>query len=457
MSANIAIAGAGPVGLALALMLRRDGHDVTIYEAAAQPDTRPRAVMLHARALEILDEQGLIDKFMAHGLLTNQIAFRREDGLSFSMPFDTLESPWSGILNIRQPEIEAILTEAFFEAGGSIKRHTTVNSFRETSHDVEISLVGPDGTVKTASADWLFGCDGSRSTIRKLLGGAFEGTTLPYQYILGEGVPLQCDLSINASYMLISEAGVVSWLPFSDGTIRIAGPGRGIETNVETLGNDTEVHEDAMSALFEREQATLVSERRHRIQTLHRAGLYRVHSRISSIWGRGRVWLAGDAAHIHPPAGGQALNLGFCDAEAIAMRLNESTTLDFKSYEAERRSIAEATIDEVAMMPLIGGMRLAASDAEIEAIAESLHQKAHRLSQIDTDYSARGADRLGTPGDSNLRLGRRVPRTFPSLDSKVTERGWLAVSQNGKVFWMSSDRHVRSVTPLDAVNLSTAI
>lgn len=441
MSARVVIAGAGPTGLALALMAQALGHDVTIYEASPTPDLRPRAVMMHARALEILAQLGIADIFLSRGLMTPGIEFRRDDGARFTMDFSGLDSPYAGILNIRQPAIEDILSSTFLERRGAIMRGFAVAGFEETPRGVEVDIIDPTGTTSRIDADWLFGCDGARSTLRRLLGASFEGSTLSYDYILGEGRRAATGAP-DISCMLISEAGVVSWLPFEDGSVRVAGPGRSLPLDgAQSLDDDP----DRETALFRAEQAHLVSDPRFRIGEIIRAGRYRAHSRIASSWGRGRVWLAGDAAHVHPPAGGQALNLGFSDAEAIAMRLTDGAGLGFDSYEAERRPIAEATLDEVAMTPLIAAMRRADGDADIAEIERELAAKAHRLSQIDTDFAAAGPARLGVRTDGELRIGRRIRSRTPLAAMTSGAPGWRVARAGDRDFWFTADRHVRHI------------
>lgn len=447
MSANVVITGAGPTGLTLALMAQASGHEVTIYETSRIPDPRPRAVMMHARALEILAPLGVSDVLLSRGLMTPGIEFRREDGVRFAMEFSKHDSPYAGILNIRQPIIEDILSSSFLERGGAIMRGFTVTGFEETQLGVKIDIIDPTGTILQIDADWLFGCDGAHSTVRDLLGTTFEGSTLQHDYILGEG-RRAAPGAPQINCMLISDAGVVSWLPFEDGTVRVAGPGRTLAPDSRQFTDDDS---DPEATLFRVEQAHLVSETRYQIGEIIRAGRYKVHSRIASNWGRGRVWLAGDAAHVHPPAGGQALNLGFSDAEAIAMRLTANSGLSFDSYEAERRPIVEATLEEVAMMPLVAAMRQAHGDTKISEIERILVAKAHRLSQIDTDFAATGPERLGDHVDKKFHMGRRISGRITLLKPVPEVPGWQIARNGDQNFWVHADRHVRYITSCGAV------
>ncbi|AHG65427.1 FAD-dependent oxidoreductase [Advenella mimigardefordensis] len=443
MSTKIAVVGAGPTGLTLALMAQKQGHEVVIYEASQKPDPRPRAVMVHARALEILASLDLAKNFINRGLMTPGIDFIRSDGARFTMDFSSLETSYAGILNIPQPEIEEILATAFLQRGGVIHRNSVVTAFQQKSQSVMFD-VSRDGTTSHIEANWLFGCDGAHSTIRNLIGASFDGDTIDHEYILGEG-ERKTPGAPDVSSMLISETGVVSWLPFKDGTVRVAGPGRGVSLN--QIGQHSTDSSERAIELFYAEQNQLIFSPQYLIGRIIRAGLYRVHKRIASNWGYGRVWLAGDAAHLHPPAGGQALNLGLSDAEAIAMRLTTSSGIGFETYELERRPIVKATIEEVSMLPLIAAMREASSDTEFVKIEKALSLKAHRLSQIDTNFLAGDADCLGNRDDKELKTGRRLNEKIDLMDAINAPPGWKFASVGEHNYWVHADRHVRKKSP----------
>lgn len=455
MSGRVVIAGAGPAGLALALMLRQQGFEVQVFEANPEVDERPRAVMLHARGLEILQSLDLCDELLRKGWWQSAIAFDRSDGLRLEMRFADLPSRFPGVLNVHQPDIERTLLTAVREAGGRVERGAKLRHCRQTSAGVLVE-VSRSGRCEVVEADWLFGCDGARSTVRSALGSTFDGQTLPYPYLLGEGVPFSGPLSADVSTMLIGDHGVVSWLPFADGTVRVAGPGPGMPVN--SLSPDSLSHDFApaanerelSAAEFLRQQERLVADPALRIAELRRCGYYRVHSRLASVWGRGRIWIAGDAAHVHPPAGGQALNLGLSDVQAIAMRLGASGVrgLGMGSYQTERAAVAEATLEQVAVAPLIDAIRAAKTDADLERLQAILDVMAVRLSHLATDYAATGPDRLGSahpPERRAVRVGRRLFGHLPLIPVDGRPGWWQHPNQEGKVIQVTPDQHVRAI------------
>ena len=225
MSGRVVIAGAGPTGLVLALLLRHRRFEVQVFEASAEVDERPRAVMLHARGLEILHSLDLSDDLLRKGWWQSAIAFDRSDGLRLEMRFADLPSRFPGVLNVRQPDIERTLLTALREAGGVVVRGAVLRHCRQLGSGVLVEVSRP-GRCDVLEADWVFGCDGARSTVRAALGSAFDGHTLDHPYLLGEGMPFSRPLAGDVSAMLISDHGVMSWLPFPDGSVRVAGPGR---------------------------------------------------------------------------------------------------------------------------------------------------------------------------------------------------------------------------------------
>lgn len=448
VSRHVVIAGAGPTGLALALMLRHQGFEVQVFEANPELDERPRAVMLHARGLEILQSLDLCDELLHKGWWQNAIAFDRSDGLRLEMRFSELPTRFPGVLNVRQPDIERILLTAVQEAGGRIERGAKLRHCRQAGSGVLVE-VSRGGRCEVVETDWLVGCDGARSTVRAALGSSFEGQTLSYPYLLGEGVPFSAPLSADVSTMLISDHGVVSWLPFADGTVRVAGPGRAMQAHPALEPSNSLAAEPELSAAeFLQEQERLVADPALRIVELRRAAHYRVHSRLASLWGRGRMWIAGDAAHVHPPAGGQALNLGLADAQAIAMRLGSRGSLTMSTYQAERSAVAEATLEQVAVAPLIESIRAARTDADLEHLQARLDLMAVRLSHLATDYAATGADRLGSANPlerCTVRTGRRLFGDGPLMPVQGRPGWWQHPHQADKVIHVTADQHVRAI------------
>lgn len=449
MSGRVVIAGAGPTGLVLALLLRHQGWEVQVLEANPVVDERPRAVMLHARALEILQTLDLSDDLLCKGWWQSAIAFDRSDGLRLEMCFADLPTRFPGVLNVRQPDIERTLLTALREAGGRVERGAVLRHCRQRGSGV-LAEVSRQGGCEVMEADWLFGCDGARSTVRASLGASFDGYTVPHPYLLGEGKPFSRPLTGDVSAMLISDHGVVSWLPFPDGTVRVAGPVQGVRAPKTPMrwARDDAARE---VSVFLVEQERLVADPALRIAELHHCVNHRVHSRMANVWGRGRIWIAGDAAHVHPPVGEQALNLGFADAEALALRLAGHGAPSWSTYQTERAAVAEATLEQVAVAPLIESIRAARTDADLERLQTMLDLMAVRFSHLATDFGASGADRLGSADPrerQTLRPGRRLFGQGPMQPVPHRPGWWWHPQRQGQLVQVTPDRHVRAIETL---------
>ncbi|MFL5997381.1 MAG: rifampin monooxygenase [Streptomyces sp.] len=330
---DVIISGCGPTGAMLAAELRLHDVRVLVLEKETEPPSFVRIVGLHARSLELMAMRGLLDRMLEHGR-------RRPVGGSFAAidkpaPKD-LDSAHAYLLGIPQPVIERLLEEHATRLGAQVRRGGAVTGFEQDDEGVTVELA--DG--ERLRARCLVGCDGGRSTVRKLLGVGFPGEPARTETLMGEmkvGVPQE---EIAAKVAEIGRTNKRFWLrPFGEGAYSVVVPAAGVSDRAEpptiedfrqqlraVAGTDFGVHSPRWLSRFG--DATRLAER------------YRV----------GRVLLAGDAAHIHPPTGGQGLNLGVQDAFNLGWKLAAQirgwapdTLLD--TYQAERRPVAEDVLD----------------------------------------------------------------------------------------------------------------
>lgn len=341
-SFDVIIAGCGPTGAMLAAELRLHDVRVLVLDKETEPTSFVRIVGLHIRSLELMAMRGLLDRMLERG--------RKRPAGGFFAAINKpapagLDSAHAYLLGIPQPVVVQLLEEHAMHLGAEVRRGSAVVDFEQDDDGVTVQLA--DG--ERLRSRYLVGCDGSRSTVRKVLGVGFPGEPSRNETLMGE---LELDVTREELAAKVSEVREIyktfSVTPFADGIYRVVVPVAGVSNSTKppTLddfkdqlraiaGTDFGVHSPRWLSRFG--DATRLAER------------YRVR----------RVLLAGDAAHIHPPTGGQGLNLGIQDAFNLGWKLAAQvrgwapdTLLD--TYHAERHPVAEDVLDNTrAQMELL--------------------------------------------------------------------------------------------------------
>jgi 2-polyprenyl-6-methoxyphenol hydroxylase-like FAD-dependent oxidoreductase len=339
MNAQVLIAGAGPVGLTMAAEVARYGVHVRIIDKAPCRSETSRALVLWSRTLELLDGAGCGQMFVDAGHKVTGghiIAGGRTIG---RFGFDGVDSPHNYALMLPQSDTERLLEERLAGIGVHVEREVELITLTLGATSVTASLRHADGRAETMQSDWLVGCDGAHSTVRQALGLRFEGDTLDSSWVLADvhlqGGPLP-DTELT---MYWHEDGVLVLFPISPGRFRIV-------ANVAPTG---EAHPPAPT----REQIQAILDRRAAagLQVADAIWLsaFRINERKVADYRAGRVFLAGDAAHVHSPAGGQGMNTGMQDAFNLAWKLAlvcRGTCPDrlLDSYNVERGAVGAEVI-----------------------------------------------------------------------------------------------------------------
>ncbi|MEV0670761.1 NAD(P)/FAD-dependent oxidoreductase [Mycobacterium sp. NPDC050441] len=303
---DVLIVGAGPVGLTAAIVLIQHGHDVTVVDAQAEGANTSRAAVVHPHTLELLEPYGVVDELVARGVHTPSFTIRDRDDLLVAVPFSELPTAFPYTLMISQADTETFLLNRLEELGGKVLRPATVTEIRQdTDHAIATFADG-----QQIRARYLVGADGMHSTVRDQAGIAFSGGTYGESFALAD-VRLSGGVPADEVILYFSPAGLVVVAPLPDSMYRI----------VATV-DEAPQHPDiafVQSLLNERGPVATPAV----VEEVVWGSRFRVHHRVADTFRDNRILLAGDAAHVHSPAGGQGMNLGIEDAVVLGEHLSQ--------------------------------------------------------------------------------------------------------------------------------------
>ncbi|HET7305553.1 MAG TPA: rifampin monooxygenase [Segeticoccus sp.] len=387
------IIGGGPTGLMLAAELRLHGIQVLVLERDVEPTTVVRALGLHARSIELMDQRGLLERFLALGTQYPVGGFFA--GIPKPAP-EHLDSAHAYVLGIPQPTIDRLLAEHADEVGAEVRRGCELVGLEQDEHGVTAAL-SDGGRVRSR---YLVGCDGGRSTVRKLVGIGFPGEPTRVETLLGEMEVTSSAETVAAVVAEVRRTQLRFGLgPLGDGLYRVLVPADGVAADRSVPPTLDEFREQLRA--FAGSDFGV-----HSPKWLSRFG---DTTRLAERYRAGRVLLAGDAAHIHPPTGGQGLNLGIQDAANLGWKL--AAQIDgwapeglLDSYETERRPVAAAVLDNTrAQMELMstepGPQAVRRLLAELMDVEEVNRRLVEKITAIGIRYDV---------GEGHPLLGRRL-------------------------------------------------
>ena len=335
-SQRVLIAGAGPVGLVAANALADAGVPVTVLEAEPTLPENLRASTFHPPTLDLLARFGAAKRLIAMGLKAPRLQYRDRAGwmveFDFGLISDLTQHPFR--VQCEQFKLTRVLAERLAAMpNANIEYSATVTGVAQDPGGVTATVEGPGGT-RTVAAGWLIGADGGRSVVREALGIPLEGFTWPERFLVASTpfdfsavIPKLCEVTYFADpdewYFLLRAPGV--W--------RSMFPARAEESDADVISDDS------IERRLQRAHA-----KPGRYEVAHRT-LYSVHQRVAAAYRKGRVFLAGDAAHLNNPLGGMGMNGGIHDAANLAEKLSrvirgEADAAELDRYERQRRPIA---------------------------------------------------------------------------------------------------------------------
>ena len=339
---EVIVVGAGPVGLVAGCELARRGVSVRVIDKLAQPTEQSRAIAVHARSLDMFDRMGIVDELVGTGIKATAMQMYTGHSKLFRVPFGDVDSAFPFTLTTAQTETERVLGDHLQSLGVTVQRGVELAALSQDGNAVHLTVRHEDGSTEKVSTSWVIGADGGHSTVRRLVGTKLAGSFVGERFLLGD-VDAEHQLDLDSMHTFFSPDGPVVVLPMRDGRMRFLAEVR------DAPGTPLNLHpsQDELQAVLDTRIGGIRLVRSHWLTS------FEIHHARVPAYRWGRVFLAGDAAHIHSPAGGQGMNTGMQDAFNLAWKLAAvversvsgqaaDTLLD--SYQAERLPIADSVI-----------------------------------------------------------------------------------------------------------------
>jgi 2-polyprenyl-6-methoxyphenol hydroxylase-like FAD-dependent oxidoreductase len=408
MDTEVLVVGAGPTGLVLALWLAKLGLAIRVVDKTAEPGTTSRALAVQARTLEFYRQLGFAQQVVDAGLKLSAINLWAGDRQRAHAEFGRLgmdQSPYPFSLIYPQDEHERLLVGKLEELGVRVERRSELESLEQHGDGVTARIGG-----RACKAAFVAGCDGAHSTVRNGLGLGFGGGTYEHFFYVAD-VAAGGPLMNGELHVAVDEADFIALFPLH---------GAGRARLIGTVREDSQQRPESLG--WNDVKTELLRRLRIEVETVHWFSTYRVHHRVADHFGKGRVFLLGDAAHVHSPVGGQGMNTGIGDAVNLAWKLAAvvrgrapSKLLD--TYEPERIAFARrlvATTDRAFQFVTRSGSLAARVRVEVapRVMAAAFGIRALRgllfrtISQTAIEYRANA---LSSGRAGHVHAGDRLP------------------------------------------------
>lgn len=339
---GVLVVGAGTTGLTLAIELARKGVSYLLIDKASSRPTSSRAIGTQARTIETFDLMGIPESLLVPSVRPRAFRFAERERTLARVAFDDRPGGSPALISMDQSDTERVLERRLAELGGEIAWRTELLAFRVVDDEIVATVEGPDGQ-SGIRARFLVGTDGAHSTVRHEAGIDFLGEAYPERFLLAD-LDLDWELPHDEGHVWIGDDGLVAAIPLpGDRRYRVIIPLPPDESAVE-FDSEAEIAELAETLLRQRTGLRL-----RRIGEAAWASSFRISRRQAERYREGPVFLAGDAAHVHSPVGGQGMNMGIQDAFNLGWKLalavdNEAAPGLLATYQEERHPIARGVL-----------------------------------------------------------------------------------------------------------------
>lgn len=461
---SVLIAGAGPTGMVLALWLKRQGINVRIIDKLDSHVQQSRAMVVHARTLELYQQCDLADELVNAGNCNHRINLWADNKVRAHFAFDaigTALTPYPFLLVLPQDHHEAILEKHLHATGVRVERNSELIDFEDNGNGISATVRKADGSHEVIAARFLAGCDGAHSRVREKLQLTFKGGTYENLFYVAD-VQATGSGANGETWIALDNAEFLVAIPYGHGDrMRLIGTFRQPDISAP----------DKLS--FNDVSHRVIAQLGLEINTVNWFSTYRVHHRVAERFCRGNAFLLGDAAHVHSPVGGQGMNTGIGDAINLAWKLaavlrQQATEKLLSTYEPERQAFASRLVNTtdkafslISAKNSVAGIvrtRLFPVFAGTLSHSPGLQQTVFRIiSQIQLNYrhssmcegnagEVRGGDRLPwvktAEADNYLSLNAMRWQLHLYGEATPALRRWCAEAQLPlSVFTWTTDHH----------------
>lgn len=343
----ILVVGAGPVGLVLACELARRNVPVRIIDRLESPTTESRAIIVHARSLEMMERIGVLEPLIDSGVRTEAVEIHTGDSVD-RIEVGGVDSPFPFSVSTAQTETERVLTERLAGLGVTVERGVELVGLGQEEDGVRATLRHADGTEEEFVSSYLAGTDGPHSAVRKAIGTKLEGSFQGERFLMGD-VDAKYELDRDSIHTFFSDDGPLLVFPMIGDRVRVIG-----QISVDDRERDASL--EWLQQVCDTRAGGI------ELTTPHWLTVFEIRHAQVPRYDHGRVFLAGDAAHIHSPAGGQGMNTGMQDAFNLGWKLATAVIRGagpalLESYQAERHPIAELVIKRSTRMTDAGTLK----------------------------------------------------------------------------------------------------